>query len=127
MAQSVGTFSATYPTSHGNSLDTISRGIAVSAQITLPTSASNAIVFKFAPYSAGMIYVSGACTITWYAASADTGTVAAAYDDSSTPVAITQVPAGAGWYAIPAKLFAAGAIAPVIASGTVTAVLVFKK
>lgn len=127
MAQTVGTFATSFPTSHGNSLDTISRGIAVSAQITLPTSAANAIVFKFAPYSAGMIYVSGGCAITWYAASADTGTVAAAYDDTPTPVAITQTPGGAGWYAIPAKLFAAGAIAPVIASGTITATLVFKK
>ena len=127
MAQSVGTFASSFPTSQGNSLDTISRGIAVSAQITLPTSSSDAIVFKFAPYSAGMIYVSAGCAITWWAASSDTGTVARAYDDTATPVAITQTPAAAGWYAIPAKLFAAGAIAPVIASGTVTAVLVFKK
>lgn len=127
MAQSVGTLATSFPTSHGNSQDVISRGVAVSSSFTLPTSSANAVVFKFAPYSGGMIKVSGACTITWYVGSSDTDTVAAAYDDASTPAALTQAPAGSGWYAIPAKLFAAGAIAPVSNTGSITATIVLKK
>lgn len=127
MAQTVGNLTLSAPVSHGNASEIVSRGTSSCDSFTLPTSASNAKVFKFSSYTAGMIYVSGACTITWYAAVSDTATVAAAYDDASTPAALTQSPAGAGWYVIPAKLFSAAAIAPVSNTGSITAILNFKK
>lgn len=126
MAQSAGTVEITAPAVQGNG-NVLRRGVSVSATFTLPTSAGNAILFPFYDHSAAMIYVSGSCAITWYVADSGTATVKAAYDDASTPVAITQSPGAEGYYAVPAKLFGAPFIAPVIASGTVTAKLIFKK
>ena len=128
MAQSVGALTSAIPTSHQGQ-GVILRGCSQSDSFALPTSSSNAKVFPFAQFSGGMIYVDGACAITWYVASSATATVAAAkaYDGTVTPVAIAQTPAGAGWFEIPPNLFGAPFVAPVIASGTVNAILCLKK
>lgn len=128
MAVTAGALTSAEPASSSiNGLNTIQRGVEMSDSFTLPTSSANAVVFPFAAYSAGEIYVSGACTITWYVSHTQLSGLKAAYDDSSTPVAITQVPAAEGWYMIPAKLFPAPYIAPVIASGTITCRIALKK
>lgn len=130
MAQSAGTFTTQIPAT-GRVQDAIKRTVerTSSTAQAMPTSAANAVVFPFAEASAAMIYVSAACTITWYASYTEdiSVAVAAAYDDASTPVAITQSPGAAGWYAVPAKLFAAAAIAPVASSGTPNFILMVKK
>lgn len=126
MAQSVGAFSVSAPAT-GRVNDVLTRGVDVTASAAMATSAANAVVFPFWKASAAMIYVSAACTITWYVASSENGTVAAAYDDASTPVAITQTPGAAGWYAVPAKLFAAPAIAPIATAGTPNFILSIKR
>lgn len=124
MAQTVGAFSNSSPDFRSGVL---SRMAEVSSSAAMPTSSANAVVFDFSACSAAMIYVSAACTITWYVAESEIGTVAAAYDDASTPVAITQSPGAAGWYTVPAKLFAAPAIAPIASSGTPNFILAVKR
>lgn len=125
MAVSAGVLTSSKP--HPQGVQTpLLRGIETSDPFTMPAVA-NAFIFPFARFSSGMIYVDKACTITWYVTSTRTGAVSQAYDDASTPVALTQSPGGAGWYALPAKLFGAPFIAPTTATGTVTAILVLKK
>jgi len=100
--------------------------VAIAAAFALPTSAADAKLFSFLGCSGGMMWVSAACTITWYVAESvnkDT-TVAAAYD--YTGAAITQTVAAAGWYEIPPSLFGAIALAPV-ASGAANAKILLKK
>lgn len=126
MAQTVGAFTTSIP-SRGRVNDVLKRGVDLSTSAAMPTDAANAVVFPFTAASGAMIYVSASCTIKWYAAADETGTVAALYDDASTPVAITQVPAGAGWYAVPAKVFAAPAIAPIATAGTPNFILAIKR
>jgi hypothetical protein len=103
------------------------RGVTKYAEFTLPTSAANAKVIPFYGHSGGSIYVSAACVITWYSTDAFGNAVKAAFDDQSTPEAVTQSPAAEGWYDIPAALFGAAFIAPVIASGSITAKIMLKK
>lgn len=126
MAQTVGAFATSIP-SRGPINDILRRGVDLSASAAMPTSSANAVVFPFASASGAMIYVSAACTIKWYAAADETGTVAALYDDTSTPAAIEQTPGAAGWYAVPAKVFAAPAIAPIATAGTPNFILAIKR